>query len=130
VLDKELVRNRVFGALNVVYDPETSWSRITGLREQDSMLAVSAAVTTQISPGLFVGAEARYLRKYDGIGLDTLLGQALFVGPSTFFRLSKTLAISGAWGFQVAGHATGMPAALDLTNFTRQQATVRLEYNF
>jgi hypothetical protein len=130
VLDKELVKNRLFGALNLIYDPETMWSEITGTWQRDSMLMFSAAITTQISPGLFVGAEARYLRKYDGIGLEALLGQAFFVGPTAFFRLSKSLAISGAWGVQVAGHATAVPAPLDLTNFTRQQATLRIEYNF
>jgi hypothetical protein len=129
-LDKELIKNRLFGALNLVYDPETTWSVITGQWERDSMLTVSAALTTQVSPGVFVGADARYLRKYDGIGLDTFLGQAFFVGPTAFIRLSKSLAISGAWGFQVAGRAAVVPAALDLTNFTRQQATLRLEYNF
>ena len=129
-LDKELVKNLVFGALNLVYDPETTWSGIAGMWERDATLEFAAAITTQISPGLFVGAEARYLRKYDGIGLDSLLGQAFFVGPSAFLRLSKSLAISGAWGVQIAGHATAVPAALDLTNFTRQQATLRLEYNF
>jgi hypothetical protein len=129
-LDKELVKDRVFGALNLIYDPETTWSRITGLWEQDSTLTFAAAVTTQVSPGIFIGAEAHYLRKYDGIGLDTIQGQAFFLGPSTFVRLSKSLAISGAWGFQIAGRATGTAAALDLTNFTRQQATLRIEYNF
>jgi hypothetical protein len=130
VLDSELVKNRIFAALNVVYDPETTWSGITGQWERESTLTLAAAMTTQISPGFFVGAEARYLRKYEGVGLDTFLGDAFFVGPSAYLRLSKALAISGAWGFQLAGHATGVPAALDLTNFTRQQATVRLEYNF
>jgi hypothetical protein len=129
-IDKELVRNRVFGALNLVYDPETTWSGITGQWERDSTLTFAAAVTTQVLSGVFVGAEARYLRKYDGIGLDTFLGRALFVGPSAYLRLSKALAISGAWGLQVAGRADGVPGALDLTNFTRQQATLRLEYNF
>ena len=129
-LDRELVKNRVFGALNVVYDPETTWSAITGLAERDSMLTVAAAVTTQVSSGIFLGGEARYSRKYDGIGLDTFLGQALFVGPSTYVRLSKSLAVSAAWGYQVAGRASGAPGALDLTNFTRQQAQFRVEYNF
>jgi hypothetical protein len=101
-LDKELIKNRVFGALNLVYAPETSWSGITGIWERDSTLAFSAAVTTQISSGLFVGAEARFLRKYDGIGLDSLLGQAVFVGPTAFFRLSRSFAISGAWA--CSGH--------------------------
>jgi hypothetical protein len=129
-LDRELLKNRLFGALNLIYEPETTWSGITGVWERDSTLTFSAAITAQISPGLFFGAEARYLRKYDGIGLDSLLGQAFFVGPTAFLRLSKSLAISGAWDVQVAGRATAVPAALDLTNFTRQQATLRLEYNF
>jgi hypothetical protein len=129
-IDKELVKNRLFGALNVIYDPETTWSQITGQWERDSTITFAAAVTTQVSPGVFVGVEGRYLRKYDGIGVDALLGQALFVGPSAYVRLSKSLAISGAWGFQVAGRATGVAGALDLTNFTRQQAQLRIEYNF
>jgi len=129
-IDKELVRNLVFGAVNVIYDPETTLSQITGRWERESMLTLSAAVTTQVSPGVFVGVEGRYLRRYDGIGLDSLFGQAFFAGPSAYVRLSKSLAISGAWGFQVAGRATGVGGALDLTNFTRQQAQLRVEYNF
>jgi hypothetical protein len=129
-IDKELVKNRVFGAVNVIYDPETTLSQITGQWERDSTFTLSAAITTQVSPGAFVGVEGRYLRKYDGIGLDTLLGQAFFAGPTAYFRLSKSLAISGAWGFQITGRATGVGGALDLTNFTRQQAQLRVEYNF
>jgi hypothetical protein len=128
VLDKELVKDRVFAALNLIYDPEIS--RSVGQWERDSMLAFTTSVTTQVRPGVFVGAEARYLRRYDGIELDSLAGQALFLGPTTFVRLSKSLAISGAWSVQVAGHATAVPGALDLTSFTRQQALLRLEYNF
>jgi hypothetical protein len=89
-----------------------------------------ARVTTQVRPGIFVGAEARYLRQYDGLGLDPFAGQALFLGPTMFVRLSKTLAISGVWDIQVAGHAVDVPGSLDLTNFTRYQALFRLEYNF
>jgi len=47
-----------------------------------------------------------------------------------FVRFSKALAISGAWGVQVAGHAIDVPGSLDLANFTRHQALFRLEYNF
>jgi hypothetical protein len=47
-----------------------------------------------------------------------------------FVRLSRTLAISGAWGVQVAGHAVDVPGSLDLMNFTRHQAKFRLEYSF
>jgi hypothetical protein len=127
-LDKELVKDRIFAAFNAVYDPEVS--RAPGARVRESMLAFSVAMTTQISPGVFVGGEARYMRKYDGVDLDTLSGQAFFVGPSAFWRVSKRFAISGAWSVQVAGRATDVPATLDRVKFTRQQAFLRVEYNF
>jgi hypothetical protein len=77
---------------------------------------------------VFVGGEARYLRKYDGVDLGTLV-RSSFSGQ-IFLRLSKSPAISGTWSVQVAGHATEVPGAFDLTNFTHQQATLRVEYNF
>ena len=127
-LDKELVRDRVFAAVNLVYDPEVA--RSLGQWQHNSTMSVATSITTQVSPGTFVGAEARYLRKYDGLNLDSLLGQAFFVGPTTFVRLSKSFAISAAWSIQVAGHAADVPGSLDLTSFTRHQAVLRMEYNF
>jgi hypothetical protein len=129
-MDRELIKERVFGALNLVYDPEVTRSRETGLWQREATLGVFASVTTQVRPGIFLGAEARYFRKYDALGLDCFAGQALFVGPTMFVRFSKTLAISGAWGIQAAGHAVDIPGSLDLTNFSHHQALFRLEYNF
>jgi hypothetical protein len=128
VIDKELLKDRLFAAVNFVYDPEIA--RFQGQWQRESMLGVSASVTAQVKPGVFIGGEARYFRKYDGIDLDTLAGQAFFLGPNFFVRFSKSLAISGAWSVQVAGHATEVPGALDFTKFTRQQALFRVEYNF
>jgi hypothetical protein len=128
VLDKELLKDRLFAAVNFVYEPEIA--RFQGQWQREAMLGFSASVTTQVKPGVFIGGEARYLRRYDGVDLDSLAGQALFLGPNFFVRLSKSLAISGAWSVQVAGHATEVPGTLDLTKFTRQQALFRLEYNF
>jgi hypothetical protein len=127
-LDKELVRDRIFAAFNAVYDPEIA--RAQGARVRESMLAFSVAMTTQISSGVFVGGEARDMRKYDGIDLDVLSGQAFFVGPTAYWQISKRFAISGAWSVHVAGRATDVPGSLDLVKFTRQQALLRVEYNF
>jgi hypothetical protein len=41
-----------------------------------------------------------------------------------------TLAITGAWGLQVAGNAAETSGVLGLETFTRNQAMSRLEYNF
>ena len=128
--DTEFVANRVFAALNLLYDPEWTSSRITGLATQQSTVGVSAAVTVQVRPGIFFGGEARYLRTFDGIGLNSFMGNAFFVGPSMYATLSKDLAISAAWDIQVAGGAVGIPGSLDLANFERHWVLLRLEYNF
>jgi hypothetical protein len=98
--------------------------------QRQATLGVSAALTMQVNKGIFFGAEARYLRSYDGIGFDPFAGQALFVGPTMYASLSKTMAISAAWGVQVAGHAVDIPGSLDLKNFERHRAQLRLMYNF
>ncbi len=128
--DTEFVENRLFGALNLLYDPEWTSSRLTGQLAQQSTLGVSAAVTAQVRPGIFFGGEARYLRTFQGIGLDWFAGDALFIGPTMYATLSKNLAVSAAWNIQVAGGAVGSPGSLDLTNFERNRVLLRLEYNF
>jgi hypothetical protein len=45
-------------------------------------------------------------------------------------RFSKTMAVSAAWNVQVAGHAVDIPGSLDLKNFERHRAQLRLMYNF
>jgi hypothetical protein len=128
--DTEFVPNRVFAAINLLYDPEWTSSRINGLTTQQSTVGISAAVTMQVRPGIFIGGEARYLRTFDGIGLNGFMGNALFVGPSMYATLSKDLAISAAWDIQVAGGAVGSPGSLDLANFERHWVLLRVEYNF
>jgi hypothetical protein len=128
--DKELINDRVFGAINLLYDPEATMSRITGTWQHQSTFGLTAAVTNQVKLGIFLGAEMRYLRAYDGLGLDALAGEALFVGPIFYVTLSKQFAVSGSWTVQVAGHATAVAGALDLQNFERNQALLRLMYTF
>jgi hypothetical protein len=128
--DKELIENRLYGALNILYDPEVTLSRITDTWQRQATLGISAGFATQVNPGIFFGAEARYMRAFDGIGFDPFAGQALFVGPTMYAGLTKNMAISAAWGVQVAGHAVDSPGSLDLKNFERHQAQLRLMYDF
>ena len=126
--DKELIKDRVFAAINLLYDPEATLSRLTGMWEHQSLFGLTTAITNQVRPGTFLGAEMRYLRAYDGLALDALAGDALFVGPTFYVGLSKQFAVSGSWTFQVAGHT--IPGPLDLKNFERHQAKLRLMYTF
>jgi hypothetical protein len=81
-------------------------------------------------PGFFVGGEARYLRKYEGIGLDEFAGQALFVGPTAHFRLSERSRLTLAWSVQAWGRSARSGLALDLVDFERHQARLVFGVNF
>ena len=105
------------------FDPDTGqftkWERESNFQ---ALGAISGAVT----PNLFVGAEVRYLAKYEGNFLNHLEGRALYVGPTLYARLSPKSTITLAYSWQVAGKATEEPdQKLDLLNFERQQFRVR-----
>ncbi|MBV8187362.1 MAG: hypothetical protein JO339_09000 [Alphaproteobacteria bacterium] len=129
-VDKELVEDRVFAAFNVLYDPEWSHLPASNSWQQQSTLGLFAAVTAQASEGLFLGAEAYYLRSYDGAALNSFSGDGLFLGPTAYWRASQHLAISAAWSVQVAGGAVGVVGGLNLQTLTNHQVLLRLEYTF
>jgi hypothetical protein len=128
--DWEIVRDRIVAAFNLIYQPDTMRSNLTGLWSQESTAGVALGVMAQIRPGIFVGGEARYLRQYDGIGLERLAGQGLFAGPTLYAKISERAWITLAWSAQVTGHATAIPGSLDLVNFERQQARLLFGVNF
>jgi hypothetical protein len=103
IVDKELVTDRIFAAFNILYQPEVLRSRLTGVREHQSQLGTSVAMALQVHPGLLIGAEARYMRSYEGLVPNTFTGNALFLGPTFYARLSERAWVSAAWNAQVAG---------------------------
>lgn len=129
-LDKEIVPAKVFGALNLIYEPEVSRSRETGEREREATLGAGVALSGQIRPGVFLGAEARYLRSHEGLVPNALKGEAFFLGPTFYTKLSANSFMSVAWNAQVSGRAVAEPGALDLTNFERHQVRFRLGIEF
>jgi hypothetical protein len=130
IADKELVDKLIFAAFNFIYEPNATRSRVTGDWQHTSELGVSAAITMQVRPGVLIGAEARYMRSFDDLGLDRFTGNALFVGPTFYARFSETTWMSAAWSAQIAGHAHNEIGSLDLTNFERHRALLRFGYNF
>jgi hypothetical protein len=128
--DRELVPNVAVAALNLIYQPE--WTRLlgTGAAEQESTIGAAFGAMAQMRPGFFVGGEARYLRKYEGIGLDEFGGQALFVGPTAYFRLSESSRLTLAWSVQAWGRSARSGPALDLVDFERHQARLVFGVNF
>ncbi len=130
VVERDLIPHMAVATLNLSYQPE--WTHFAGAlaEEQEGTLGVAFGVMAQLRPGFLLGGEARYFRKYDGIGLDQLSGQAFFVGPTAYFQLSETARITANWSVQAWGQTAGMGGALDLVNFERHQARLVFGVNF
>lgn len=129
-VDKELIPNRVVAAFNLLYGPETTRSRVTGGWMQEATLGTSTALMARVRSGVFVGGEARYLRRYAGIGLNTLTGHALFLGPTVYAKLSQHSWIAASWSIQVAGRSADGLGPLDLVNFERHHARLLFGHYF
>ena len=129
-VDRELVPGFVVTGLNLLYQPE--WTRFaeSGAAEQEATVGAAFSIMAQVRPGFFLGGEARYLREYQGIALDSFAGQAFLVGPTAYIRLSERSRLTAAWSFQAWGHAAGSTGNLDLIDFERHQARLTFGANF
>jgi hypothetical protein len=129
-VERDLIPQLAVATLNLSYQPE--WTRFLGAptTEQESTLAVAFGFMAQVRPDVLLGGEARYFRKYEGIALDGLAGEALFIGPTAYFQLSERARLTASWSFQTWGRPAGTSAMLDLVNFERQQARLVFGLNF
>ena len=126
LLDKEIIHNRLYGAINFFYELSATHLKTTGEWTHDSAVETDVALSYQFLPGWLLGVEARYLQQYDGLGLNRIKGEAFYMGPTFFTRLGEHANISAAWDFQVAGKAVDEPGNLDLLNFERHRLMLRL----
>jgi hypothetical protein len=129
-LERDLIPDRVVGAFNIFYEPESTHFIGAGIAEQESTIGTAAALMTQVRPGFLIGGEARYLRKYQGSALGDFAGQAFFIGPTGYWQLSEGSRLTLAWSSQIWGRPAGSSATLDLANFERHQARVIFGFNF
>lgn len=129
--DRELIPDRVVAAFNLLYQPEWTSLAIPGaLIQREATIGAAAALMLQVHSGVFIGGEARYLRQYDGIGLGNFSGDAVFIGPTAFVKLSERSRLTAAWSFQVSGSSTDIAGHLNLADFERHQARLVFGVNF
>lgn len=96
----------------------------------ETSLGIAGALAYRVLPDVTLGAEARYVRSYDGPSLARWAGAALFVGPNAYAKLPDVLWVSAGWSAQVTGQAAGRPGALDLSHYERHRALLRVGYSF
>jgi hypothetical protein len=128
--DWEIVPDHVVAAFNLLYQPEAMRSKLTGTWADQSTAGVAIGAMARVYSDIFVGGEARYLRQYDGIALDAFAGQAYFIGPTVYAKLSERAWMTVAWSAQVAGNAATAAGSLDLVNFERHQVRLLFGISF
>ena len=130
IADTELVPDRLFAAFNLIYTPEIEREFGSPDWKRASTLGVLGALTYRIMPKVALGAELEYYRAHEGLGLNTLAGDALYVGPTFHMQVTNKLILSAAFSTQIAGHAAGNANLLDLTNFSRNKGLLRAVFEF
>jgi hypothetical protein len=127
LLDRALVPKLLFGAMNLHFDTDRAETVAGGGVAQQPTLGVFLAVAGRALPGIWIGGEARYLRAYQGAAFS---GDALYLGPTLFVKLGEWAWLSAAFDVQARGRAVTAPGALDLVDFERYQAKLRLGFEF
>jgi hypothetical protein len=130
VADTELITNRLYAALNLIYEPEFAKPADSGEWERSSSVGIGLGLTYRFTPTLALGVATEYDRAYDGLALQTFEGHALFVGPTLQLNITRKVLLAAAFMAQVAGHAVDDPRPLDLTNFERYRGNLKLEFEF
>lgn len=127
-LDRELVKDRLFGALN--FEHISSFSNTAGALVDVSQFNVRAAVSAKVASNFYVGAEAWYSRSYTGAGYKKYQGDGFFVGPNMLWAINDKWTLNAAYQVQVAGKLKGDPNRLNLTNYNQHFARLKLGYAF
>ena len=130
VADTELIANRLYAAINLIYEPEVAKPADSGMWERSSMAGLSMGLTYRVTPTFAMGVGTEYDRAYDGLAFQTFNGHALFVGPNVQINFSQKVLLAAAFMTQVAGHAVDDPRPLDLTNFEKYRANLKFEVEF
>jgi Putative MetA-pathway of phenol degradation len=87
ILDTELIPNRLYAATNVFYTPD--YARSPGESwAWSAEYGVSGALAYRFTPKLTMGAEIEYDTAYDGTGVQSFQGQALYLGPTFHYQFN------------------------------------------
>jgi hypothetical protein len=128
--DRELLRDQLVGAVNLLFANDRARLLASDEIGHESLFGLGGALSFQIFPGLWFGGEARYVRDYNGAALNIFSGQALYIGPTLHARFGENAFATLSWSVQAWGAAVNMTGSLDLTNFERHQAKLRIGFEF
>ena len=82
--DVEWIPHKLFSAINIEYEPGVT--RVNGSWHHESGLGFSIATAYAVTPDVLIGGEIRHLSEGDHSLFEA---EALFVGPSIWYRISR-----------------------------------------
>jgi len=127
--DLELLRNRLYAGVNLLYEPEVTRTATDGT-QREATFGGAAALSVRLAPNLLIGGEVWYLRHYDSPTLSAFTGDALMAGPTLYVKFTSKMFMTAAWNAQVWGREVGNPVALNLSEFQRHRARLKFAYEF
>jgi hypothetical protein len=130
IFDKELLPEKLFGAINLLHEMEIVKEKGAPVWERSTKIGASLALTYQVMPKVFLGAEARYQRAYEGLSFKAYLGDAWYIGPTVSARIGDRAWMSLAYAGLVGGKAKGSQQKYDLDNFERHQVRLKVGMEF
>jgi hypothetical protein len=130
IADAAVVPDKLFWAGNLVFGFARERDIILKSKyENSSILKVSNALTWQFSERLFAGVEVAYIAAFEGF-YHRLAGQAVFAGPTLYWKFAKNASLNVTIAPQIAGRVRGVPQRLDLDNFERVISRAKLSVEF
>lgn len=131
--DVRLIPDRLWFGTNLIYEPEIGPYRGTRESDQQSNITWSGTLTTRLTKEIFMGAEVRYARAYNGPVLNQFVGQAVFLGPTLTVQVEEKAFLTLAYSAQVAGSEhtdDGTKQNFELSDFSRHTVRVRFGVQF
>ena len=129
IFDREVIKDTFFAAFNLTHEMEMTKEKGAAAWERGTVVGASVAGSWQVAKNLFLGAETRYLRAYDGLSLGTYRGDAVYVGP-TLTLIKGAGFVNLAYSGLVGGKEKGSSGGLDLVNFERHHIRLKAGFHF
>jgi hypothetical protein len=130
IFDREIIKDTFFAAFNLTHEMEVTKEKGAAGWERGSVVGASVAGTFQVATNIFLGAETRYLRAYDGLRLGTYKGDAWYVGPTLSLFTDSHRFVTFAYSGLIGGKEKGSSSRLNLVDFERHQIRLKAGFTF
>lgn len=129
--DAELVKGRLFGALNIELFQAAYNNTLPGFRNL-SQVNIRGALTAPVTDSLYVGAETSVQVATTGMWANgRFRAAATYIGPTFFWAINDKFTLNGTWAYQVYGNdKSGPNRSLGTLVFPLHQARLKLAYAF